>query len=447
MRYQKTIGTLGFAWLWATAWVPWPAAAQDPPALQAPDPLQAPSPRASEPAQATTSATPYPPVRWICNDVDAAKPTLETLFEPGAVTVTWQGDTVRLDHVPSEVGAAYVGWNNNGGKSLRVRPDDRAVLTSGNQVVGCRARRRGRKPMPTAGPSATELATTLVMGVPTKRLELFSVVGPIEPDPDDPMPGVGLQWQFRDEGPISSVSLDTVFDPYHGNPDAPNPELKEWSVTFRGDPRPVRELLRSQYGEPRELIRIRPAGPLKNQTVWRHGRFYLTARSSSYEITYRKWEPEWVVPPLDKSTAQREIARVERILRGGIRRANIEAEFGPLGPDQWGESLEAWTTHWRVDVTPAQGPLRRIFITPRARPIPAGSLIRTLGIEHPVVVSRDVHMSSRDLEDRGKGPLRMGDWKVEIHIDRDDLEGLKTDRHPPTWTSETFPIRGVTLRR
>ena len=387
-------------------------------------------------------------MRWICNDVDAAEPTLETRFVPGAVWVRWQGVTSRLEHVPSDVGAAYVGWDEVGGKSLRARPDGRAVFTSEGRAVGCRAKRRGgRDPMPKAtGPTAIELSTALVVGVPRTVMELFGVVGAIEPDPKDPMPGVGLRWEFRDEGPVSSVSLDTVFDPWHGDPNDPNPELKEWSVTFNGDSGEIREWLRSQYGEPIELIR--PAGTLPvAQTVWRFGHFYLVTRSASYEITYRKWEPEWIVPPLDEDTARREIARIERVLRGGVRRADIEAEFGPLGPDQWGDSLEAWTRHWRVDITPADGPPRRIFLTPRARPIPAGSLIRTLGIEHPVVVSRDQHLSMRLLEDRGEGSLRLGDWKVEICIDRDDLEWQEKGRHPPTWTSKSFPVCGITLRR
>lgn len=407
-------------------------------------PLCAQEPPVNEPTQQTA----HPPVLWICDDVDAAEPNLRTRFVEGAVTVTWQGKSARLGYVPSEVGAAYVGWGDAGGHSFRLRPDDRAVFTTGDLAVGCRARRRrSDEPMPkAAGPSATELATALVMGAPRRRLELFAIVGAIEPDPEDPMPAVGLQWQFRDQGPIGSVSLDTAFDPFHDDPDHPNPELEDWSVSLRGDARPVRELLRSQYGEPTALTR--PVGSLpREQTVWRYGSFYLTLRSASYEIAYHRWEPEWIIPPIDEETARREIARVERVLRGGVRLADIEADFGPLGPDQWGQSLEVWTTHWRVDVTPAEGPLRRIFLIPRARAIPAGSLIRTLGIEQPVVVSRDVHMSRRQLEDRGKGRPRLGPWQVEICIDRDDLDWVETGRHPPTWSSQTFPICGITLRR
>ncbi len=431
-------------------------------------------PTATEPtATEPVAEADHPPVRWICNDVDSGKRTLTTRFEPGAVALTWQGETTELKHVPSEVGAAYVGWPEATGpeatgpeasgpeatgpeaagpeatgKSFRVRPDSRAVLTFGSQAVGCRAHRRGgREPMPAAGgPSATELATALVMGIPRRRLELFGVVGAIQPDPDDPMPGVGLQWQSRDHGPISSLRLEADFDLYHGNPDNPDPELKAWSVSFRGDPEPIRELLRSQYGEPRELAR--PVSYLPHpQIVWRYGHFYLTTLPGSFELTYRKWEPEWVIPPIDEDTAQREIARVERIFRGGIRVADFEAEFGPLGPDQWGESLEAWTRHWRIDITPAQGPPSRIFIVPRARPIPAGSLIRTLGIENPVVVSRDVHMSSRQLEDRDHGKPRLGGFKIEICIDKGDQKMLKTDRHPPMWSSESYAICAITLRR
>ena len=400
------------------------------------------------PAAEQAEQTKFPAVGWICNDVDAAAPTLETRFLPAAVEVTWRGVTSRLEHVPSEVGAAYVGWHGESSRSFRMRPDDRAVFASDGQMVGCRAKRRGgREPMPKAtGSTAGELAVALVMGVPRRTPELLGVVGAIEPDPEDPRPGFGLQWEFRDDGPVSSVSLEPRFDAYHDDLDRPRTELEQWSVSFRGDPAPVREWLRSQYGEPIELTRSIGALP-EPQTVWRFAHFYFIDRSSSFEISYRRQEPEWIMPPLDDETARREIARVERVLRGGVRLADIEADFGPLGPDQWGDSFEVWTRHWRIDVTPADGPPQRIFFIPRGRPIPAGSLIHTLRIEHPVVVSKDVHWSERKLEDRDRSTLRVGEWKIEVCIDRDDLEWQETDRHPPTWSSKSFPVCGIALRR
>ncbi len=64
----------------------------------------------------------------------------------------------------------------------------------------------------------------------------------------------------------------------------------------------------------------------------------------------------------EDSSERREITRVELLFAGGVTRADLETEFGPLEPDQWDGSLEGLTPHWRVRVHPMAGAVERVSL-------------------------------------------------------------------------------------
>lgn len=414
---------------------------------------------AASTAVAAPGAAAPPEVRWTCAGTAITGKPLATRFEAGAVTVTWEGRATRLRAVDSEVGARYLaptGEGETGPSRLRTFADgDRAVFERSGIAIGCRAERRSPNlPMPEpAGPTPLDLATALVDGRPVVLSQLVSLVGPIPRDPSVWEQAVGPVGVTHGEGTIESVDVRFSIDHYHFDPrEQDDPLLASWDATFRGGggvgagADGVADLLRSRYGEGLALL---------HQAGWptRFGPFYLTRLPAGrFRLSFFRDEPGWAVPPRSEAGSRDEMARIERFLRGGVTLASLEAAFGALGPDSWGESLEGETRHWRISARPAAEPFDRVFLVPRGEPIPAGALIPALGITAPIVVSHDVHLSSRNLEDREKGRPKVGDYEIEMAIDFGDLVLLElppdpSRYQPPAWSSTTFAITGIAVRR
>lgn len=407
----------------------------------------------SSPASA---AEPYD-VLWTCAGTGLTGKTLRTRFEPGAVVVTWEDASRRLEAVPSEVGVRYELARGEGDEAHFWTRGDHAAFQVGDTEVGCRAeRQRSDQPMPQAAEETPlALATALIDGRPKRVSRLASVVGHVPVDPSELIEAMKARLEAAKagrteapEGPIEWVEVDVQVDFYHFDPrEVKDPDLGSWEVTFRGPGADaVAEVLRSRFGEGQELSH-------RANRPRRFGPFYWTRlpHGERFELAYHEHEPSWALPPRTEEETRQEIARLERFLAGGIHRTSLEAAFGHLVPDQWNESLVGETLHWQISAFPADRPFERVFLTPRGTPIPAGHLIRTLGITQPVVVSHDVHMSSRKLEDRENGVPKIGSYRLEISIDREGLEAEDwtseaARRRDPTWRSEDFPITSIAIR-
>lgn len=399
------------------------------------------------------AAGPYE-VLWTCAGPGFPEKPLRTRFEPGAVVLTWEDASRRLEAVPSEVGARYALARGEGDEAYFWTRGDIATFQVGDTEVGCRAERlRSDQPMPQAAvQTPLALATALIDGRPRRVSRLEAVVGHV-PDLSESAEALEAQLKALEaglpdppEGPIEDAQMDPQIDFYHFNPgEVKDPELGSWKVTFRGPGADaVAEVLRSRFGEG-QVLAHRPNRPL------RFGSFYWTRLmpGERFELAYHEYEPSWALPPRSEEETRQEIARVERFLTGGIDRASLEAAFGHLVPGPWNESLVGETRFWRISAHPAQEPFDRVFLGPRGTPIPAGHLIRTLGITQPVAVSHDVHWVERDLEDRETGMPTIGDYRIEVSIDHHGLELVKRESErytPPTWRSTDFPIDGIHIR-
>ncbi len=296
------------------------------------------------------------------------------------------------------------------------------------------------------GDESAPLLDRLVATEPDRLVAFEQIVGPLERDRSDSSEAwYGLE-RSREEGPIARLSVAFLVDHFHEDPETQRDlRLRHWTVEFRQGWSEAKANLERALGPPEVLThQLRP--------TLRYGKFFLKqGAETAFELSWFRQEPEWAVP--ERTGAEAEAAENELIalLAGRIDRERLAGTFGDFEPEGNGRCASSESPRWRVRICPTEA-LRpnSIRVDVRGEPLPANRLIASLGLADPGIVSRDVHLASRDLVDlQSMEEVLIDGYELGAWYDESEFEPLPFDQGPRggmAWRPSHWLIRVLFLQ-
>jgi hypothetical protein len=182
--------------------------------------------------------------------------------------------------------------------------------------------------------------------------------------------------------------------------------------------------------------------------VLRFGRFYATAAAGDGLIL--EWhlvEPEVAAPKPTLREQEAMSAAVVALLREGPGRAILEQSFGRLREDRdWGCDA-ASGTGWSLRFCPAGASRPERLSLEFRPPLPGERVAKAAGVADPVIVSTDVHLTTRYVVDRtSRGFPAVHGYRVSIAVPSEGLQSTDLEwPGSPVWRALRLRISSLTL--
>jgi hypothetical protein len=278
--------------------------------------------------------------------------------------------------------------------------------------------------------SSTSVNKTIAMIVeqaPSSLSRMEAVVGKVARDAQKET--FHLSRQKPVEG-VAGLEIEFSIDIHHQDPfKVKDPAIGKFTLEFEAGADFCMDALAEKYGKPRTLEQEQGKGFRFDTGKSFHPlhvpAFYLFPREGgAFRLLWCEEVPGFAAPSRTAGATEALTQKIVGLIEGGISRPAVEAAFGRLSLDKdWNCDVVRSDT-WTFTAEPAgKDPFDR-FTIHLAPALPAGALTRALGVKDPVVVSTDVHMTSRVIADYKTRELpRAGEYTLYIHVIK---EGLKT---------------------
>ena len=251
---------------------------------------------------------------------------------------------------------------------------------------------------------------------------------------------------------ISRLDMTFSIDMHHGNPfETRDPWLKGYSMILVEGREFCMQRLEKQYGKPDtikagvgELFKYRT----DRRTLWK-GFYVLPGEGDAFRLDWNASgvkAPDFAVPERTAEETEKLQEKIIAVLEAGLTREALEERFGKLALKE-GRIYDffAFGDTWMLEFDPKEMFMLQMYFEP---PLPGKRLVEALGVSTPVIVSTDVHMTSRVVGDlkTSSMPVFQG-FQLYMHVEEDGLE--KTDLKWPAsavWRASNINITGIFIK-
>ena len=264
----------------------------------------------------------------------------------------------------------------------------------------------------------------LVETEPTTLSRLEAVMGKVNRDMKAEMHAL-TRTDFTEL--ISKVEMTFSIDMHHGDPfKDKDPGLLGYSLSFVEGREFCMDKLEQHRGKPDkikagggEVLRYRT----NKRSLWR-GFFVVVGEGDSFRLAWNSSgvrAPDFAVPERSEEETKELLEKITGMLEEGLSKEALESRFGKMAYEK-GRIYDFFAAHatWMLEFDPEEMFLAQIYFEP---PLPGKHLVEAFGVSSPVIVSTDVHMTSRVVADLKtmSMPVFHG-YKIYMHVEKDGLE-------------------------
>ncbi len=283
---------------------------------------------------------------------------------------------------------------------------------------------------------------------PRRLSELEKITGKLGRDPEKDFMHLA---RHVGSGGMGAVEVDYAIDIHHQDPrEVEDPALGRYSIAFDSGLTLCLDLLEKKYGEPRmgekdgaQVYRFDTA-PSSHPKV--AAGFYLyPAEGDAFRLEWRDSVPDFAFPARAAEDAKDLEGKIIALLGQEMSRDRFQSVLGALEKDgDWDRDVIRTGT-WTFASEPAGAARPERFTFSFGPPIDAAGIIEALGVKKPVVVSTDVHMTSRIVADYGTRAFpEAGGYRIELHVEEKGLVSTKLDWPASVvWKAESYRIESI----
>lgn len=253
---------------------------------------------------------------------------------------------------------------------------------------------------------------------------------------------------------ITELSMEFVFDHHHRDPfKERNPRIGSYTLMFRAGLRFAQDRLRKKFGVPRPVRRGSARGfrfdtYLSNHPALSESFYVFPGTADGFELSWYGQVPDFARPKRTAAETRPLTAKLVRLLSGPFTRQRIETILGKLKYDKRGgdDVLRAGT--WTVEYTPARAARPGRVVIYFAPALPAGPIYQALGLRSPMIITTNVHMTSRVAVERKtrQFPKRNG-YRIGLNIKKDGLKLFNRKAGRPEWRTQNPLIDHIEIDR
>ena len=298
------------------------------------------------------------------------------------------------------------------------------------------------------GMTAHAVIDGIVEQAPTRLSALEKIVGGLQRDPKKDF------MQLRREigsGGVGAVEVDYAIDIHHKDPrEVEDPDLARYSITFENGMAHCLEILGKKHGAAKvgakdggKIFRFDTA-PGGHPTT-RAGFYVYPAGGDAFSLEWRTTVPDLAFAPQTAGDVKDLEAKIIELLGGDLNRERFQSVFGALTKEEgWNRDIVRTDT-WVFEAEPAGAYRPERFTLSFTPSIDAAAIIKALGIKKPVIVSTDVHMTSRIVADyETRAFPTAGGYMIELNVVEENLK--PTDLHWPAsmvWKAEGCRVDSI----
>ncbi len=251
---------------------------------------------------------------------------------------------------------------------------------------------------------------------------------------------------------ISKVEMTFSIDMHHGDPfKDEDPGLLGYSLSFVEGRQFCMERLERRCGKPDtikaeggEIQRYRT----NRRSLWK-GFYVLPGEGDAFRLTWNSSgvkAPDFAVPERTPEETEELSGKIIGALEQGLTKEALESRFGKLAYEK-GQIYDFFTAGdtWMLEFDPGEMFMAQIYFEP---PLPGKRLVEAFGVSSPVIVSTDVHMTSRVVADLKTTSMpEFHGYKLYMHVEKDGLE--KTDLKWPAsavWRAKNITITSIFIK-
>lgn len=304
-----------------------------------------------------------------------------------------------------------------------------------------------------------DLLAALIARGPADLSELEEIVGPLARDLDrGEVAGLarsGASNEAARTSGLSDLEVEFALDCYHQDPRSePNPLLRSYRLGFAHGLDQCLSRLERWFGQAKlvrrddqHVYRFHPdtaRDPLSGP-----GFYVVPGDGGRFSLFWHERVPDFAIPAPGAAEVEALVGKLIAFVNGPITRTRIAECFGePVLDEDWGSEVVR-ADNWTIELNPEGEEQPESIIFHFRPPVPGAELASALDVHEPVVVSTDVHMTSRIVADwQTRAFPRSGRYRVFMHVTGDGLEA--TDRAWPAsavWRSPELRLHSIEIER